>query len=54
MWVLIWIQTAWLIDSVPESIFENTNFEKKSADDNTEALAPFFDLRLLLLSHVNP
>ena len=30
--VLIWSQTAWHTDSIPERIFDN--FEKKSADNN--------------------
>ena len=29
---MIWIQTFWHFDSVPEKYFEKDNFEKKSAD----------------------
>ena len=30
---LIWIQTIWHCDGIPERIFEKDNFEKKSADN---------------------
>ena len=30
---LIWIQTVWHSDGIPESCFEKVNFKKKSTDD---------------------
>ena len=30
---LIWIQTVWHSDGIPEQIFQKVDFEKKSADE---------------------
>ena len=34
---LIWIQTVWHSDGIPEDFFEKVNFQKKKSTDNKKA-----------------
>ena len=53
-WLLIWIQTVSLSESLPEIIFEKVYFEKKSADDNKSMKKKYPTCKELTLNAPNP